>query len=246
MSIIVDKINNTRGLITNTPATYVEVALKAPLASPALTGTPTAPTATLGTNTTQLATTAFVELATTPAQILTDLKTVDGAGSGLDADTVDGLHASQLGLPTAAIIAFPVSSVPSGFLECNGASLSTSTYSSLFAVIGYTYGGSGGSFRLPDLRGEFIRGFDNGRGVDSNRAIGSFQDYNWKGFSQTNTGHNTYSYSHGPVNMGKSTSSFVGNLFAGGWLAPAAAIGTKWDTSEIRPRNISLKYCIKY
>jgi hypothetical protein len=64
--------------------------LKADKASPTFTGTPTAPTAAAGTNTQQLATTAFVEAATSPAQLLTDIKTVDGENSGLDADFVKG------------------------------------------------------------------------------------------------------------------------------------------------------------
>lgn len=67
--------------------------------------------------------------------------------------------------------------VPSGYLLCNGALISTTTYADLFAAIGYTYGGSGASFRLPDLRGEFIRGTDAGRGVDAGRTLGSFQDH---------------------------------------------------------------------
>jgi len=65
----------------------------AKLASPSLTGVPTAPTAAVATNTTQIATTAFVETATTPSQLLTDIKTVDGASSGLDADLLRGLPA---------------------------------------------------------------------------------------------------------------------------------------------------------
>jgi hypothetical protein len=67
-----------------------DLAAKAPLASPSLTGTPLAPTAAANTNTTQIATTAFVEAATAPAQLLSDIKTVDGVGSGLDADLLDG------------------------------------------------------------------------------------------------------------------------------------------------------------
>jgi hypothetical protein len=75
-----------------------DVTYFAPIASPALTGTPTAPTAAPGTSTTQLATTEFVETATVPATLLADIKTVDGSGSGLDADTVDGLHIGQSGV----------------------------------------------------------------------------------------------------------------------------------------------------
>lgn len=47
---------------------------------------------------------------------------------------------------------------PAGWLFCNGQSLSTTTYAALYAVIGYTYGGSGANFNVPDLRGRSIRG----------------------------------------------------------------------------------------
>ena len=68
----------------------------------------------------------------------------------------------------------------------------------------------------------------------------------WKGFYQTDTGANWSSgYSHFDVYMGKSTSSYQGNLFTGYWSNPSAAIGTKWDTSEIRPVNVALLYCVK-
>ena len=55
------------------------------------------------------------------------------------------------GVNTGIVVPWGSASIPSGFLECNGASVSTSTYAALFAVIGYTYGGSGASFNLPDL-----------------------------------------------------------------------------------------------
>lgn len=58
--------------------------------SPTFTGIPTAPTATTGTNTTQIATTAFVQLEVGSSALLTKIKTVDGIGSGLDADLLDG------------------------------------------------------------------------------------------------------------------------------------------------------------
>lgn len=60
-------------------------------------------------------------------------------------------------------------------LECNGASLSTTTYAALFAVYGYNWGGAGASFNLPDLRGYFIRAWDHSAGVDPGRAFGSEQ-----------------------------------------------------------------------
>ena len=89
------------------------------LLNAALTGTPTAPTASVGTNTTQIATTAFVQ------------------NAGL----------------TGEVKMWATGTAPSGYLFCNGQSVSTTTYASLFAVIGYVYGGSGGSFNVPDFSG---------------------------------------------------------------------------------------------
>jgi len=79
-------------------------------------------------------------------------------------------------VPSGCVLWFARNTPPTGFLECNGASLSTTTYATLFAVIGYTFGGSGANFTLPDLRGQFIRGWDHGRGNDTNtpsRVFGS-------------------------------------------------------------------------
>jgi hypothetical protein len=58
---------------------------------------------------------------------------------------------------------------------CDGSAVPTASYQRLFNIIGYTYGGAGGNFNLPDLRGEFVRGFDSGRGVDPGRIFGSSQ-----------------------------------------------------------------------
>lgn len=72
--------------------------------------------------------------------------------------------------------------IPTGWVACNGASvssLSSSSYYDLFQVIGYTFGGSGATFNLPDLRGQFIRGWSGAGGVsgtiDSPRVFGSTQ-----------------------------------------------------------------------
>ena len=64
-----------------------------------------------------------------------------------------------LSLPTGSIIAFAgTSSIPTGYLLCDGAGVSRTTYANLFAVIGYLYGGAWGTFRLPNLIHKFIRG----------------------------------------------------------------------------------------
>ena len=58
------------------------------------------------------------------------------------------------GIPTGTIVPWSTASVPTGFLECNGAAVSRSTYADLFAIVGTTYGAGNGSttFTLPDLQ----------------------------------------------------------------------------------------------
>jgi len=60
------------------------------------------------------------------------------------------------GVNTGIVVPWGSASIPSGFLECNGQSVSTTTYAALFAVVGYTYGGSGASFNVPDLQDRTI------------------------------------------------------------------------------------------
>ena len=86
---------------------------------------------------------------------------------------IDGLKADRRG----SIFASAFNAVPSGALACNGAAVSRATYAALFALIGTTYGAGDSSttFNVPDLRGEFLRGFDNGRGADAGRVFASSQ-----------------------------------------------------------------------
>ncbi|WP_107860798.1 phage tail protein [Neisseria weaveri] len=79
--------------------------------------------------------------------------------------------------PPGTIVAYSGTTAPPGWLKCNGANVSRATYAALFAVIGTTYGAGDGrtTFTLPDIRNEFIRGLDDGRGLDSSRALGSKQ-----------------------------------------------------------------------
>lgn len=80
-------------------------------------------------------------------------------------------------LPAGTIIQSASKSTPGGYLKCNGASISRVSYKKLFEVIGTTFGSDDkNTFRLPDLRGRFVRGFSDGSSIDSNRAFGSSQD----------------------------------------------------------------------
>lgn len=74
--------------------------------------------------------------------------------------------------PSGALMPFAGTTEPSGWFFCEGRSLSTTTYATLFAAIGYTYGGSGASFNLPDLRGRVIAGKDDMGGTSANRLTG--------------------------------------------------------------------------
>lgn len=91
-------------------------------------------------------------------------------------------HAIPLGqfnnlMPAGEIAYFARPTAPAPYLKANGGAISRSAYPELFAAIGTTFGAGNGTttFNVPDLRGEFIRGWDDGRGVDVNRSFGSFQ-----------------------------------------------------------------------
>jgi microcystin-dependent protein len=79
---------------------------------------------------------------------------------------------------TGMVAAFAMSWAPQGWLKCNGAAVSRNTYAQLFAWLGTHYGAGDGSttFNLPDMRGLFPRGWDDGRGLDPGRAFGVYQD----------------------------------------------------------------------
>ena len=73
----------------------------------------------------------------------------------------DGANLTGIeGIPTATIVPWTDSSVPAGFLECNGAAVSRTTYADLFAIVGTTYGAGNGSttFDLPDLQDNVAMG----------------------------------------------------------------------------------------
>ena len=86
------------------------------------------------------------------------------------------------GVPTGTIFPFAgaETDIPGGYLECDGSQKSSTTYSELSTLLGNTYNNgqtpSSGNFFLPDLRGQFIRGWDHGANVDSGRTRGSTQN----------------------------------------------------------------------
>lgn len=101
-------------------------------------------------------------------------------------------------VPPGAVMHFARTTAPSGWLKCNGAAISRTTYDALFAAIGTTFGAGDGftTFNLPDLRGEFIRGWDDGRGVDGGRAMGSRQAGAIQSHSHTGSSADAGNHTH--------------------------------------------------
>lgn len=146
--------------------------------------------------------------------------------------------------------AFAMSTAPAGFLKANGDPVSRTTYARLFTAIGTTYGVGDGSttFNLPDLRGEFVRGWDDGRGVDSARAIGTAQaaDIANHGHTFITATGNGNTDATGGIAMDNNGTIAVQSAFTGTPTAiPSQLIGGSGGT-ETRPRNVALLYCIKF
>jgi len=151
---------------------------------------------------------------------------------------------------TGTVLPFAGATAPSGWLMCHGQEVSRTTYRALFDVIGTHYGPGNGTttFNLPDIRGEFIRGSDNGRGIDSGRVLGSRQ------------GHSIQRHDHYlPTSTSDLTSDFYNipdNLWQKGGVNSQPVPGTTAQTivsgpqgnfeSETRPRNIALNHIIKF
>jgi microcystin-dependent protein len=86
----------------------------------------------------------------------------------------DGANLTSIqGVNTGIVVPWGSASIPSGFLLCNGQSVSTTTYAALFAVIAYTYGGSGASFLVPDLRDRTVVGVSSANSKSLAQGIGA-------------------------------------------------------------------------
>ena len=200
-----------RTWVSPTWTAWVEIALTN---SPAFIGTPTAPTASAGTNTQQLASTAFVQAAV-------------GVGN---------------------VSSFAMVTPPTGWLKANGATVNRATYAALFTAIGTTFGAGDGSttFNLPDLRGEFLRGWDDGRGLDANRLFGTAQMDALQGHWHGPRPGTTLAGSPGNWNGAGGGANGNYNIGSTGDPVTDGVNGAPRTAPETRPRNVALLYCIKY
>ena len=155
--------------------------------------------------------------------------------------------------PAGAVVHFARGTAPAGWLKANGAAVSRTAYADLFAAIGTTFGVGDGfnTFNLPDLRGEFVRGWDDGRGVDGSRAFGSAQSgalgqHTHRMFA--NTANDTELT--GATTVAKQTTSSPGEseylLRSGGRVPATLGVTGATGESETRPRNVALLACIKF
>ncbi len=181
-----------------------------------------------------------------------------GTGAALDkANRAQLLAAIQTLVVNAAVpvgtpIWVPGTTLPTGFLKVNGALLNRVTYANLWAYAqasgnlvteavwsatnwgAFSDGDLATTFRLPDARGEFLRAWDDARGVDSGRAIGTSQ-------ADQNRSH-AHSYTLSASLVG----GFVPSGSGGAWLSTAGATTGTEGGSEARPRNIAWMLAIKF
>ena len=138
-------------------------------------------------------------------------------------------------IPIGGVIPYADNTPPAGFLECDGSAISRTTYANLFAAIGVTWGAGDGvtTFNIPDSRGEFLRGWDNGRGVDAGRAFATVQQ-------ATSIGDfdDTYRFMQ--------NSDGNDGVSGADWFVMTAGPNIVHTYKLFRSRNIDPMYIIKY
>lgn len=156
------------------------------------------------------------------------------------------------GLPAGAVAYFARNTAPTGYLKANGAAVSRTAYADLFAALGTTFGAGDGfnTFNLPDLRGEFLRGWSDGRNVDSGRVFGSSQSEDFKSHNHLDLS----AYGGGASGEVASNSRYAKAYYPGGGQlkdvdgagASAGLYSQSTGGTETRPRNVALLACIKF
>jgi microcystin-dependent protein len=152
-------------------------------------------------------------------------------------------------VPTGAVMPFAMNTAPAGWMKCNGAAVSRTTYARLFAAIGTTFGVGDGSttFNLPELRAEFVRGWDDSRGTDSGRVFGSTQTDAFQGhFHAPKSPMISFWGNNAGAGSGQPAGGAFGVETTTGAPAADGTNGTPRTAAETRPRNVALLYCIKF
>lgn len=190
------------------------------------------------------------------------------------ANAAEKANTAANGVPAGTILPFagPVANIPDGYLACDGSEHNISNYPALFDAIETSWGGNGSStFRVPDLRGQFLRGLDQGSGNDpdaggrtaknggnSGDAVGSFQGDEFKshnhGVSDPGHNHANGDYKYLLRSNGRDTTPSRDNTSGEPDVIHKGEIQTSTTGitinarggSETRPKNAAVFYIIKY
>ncbi|EPL10748.1 phage tail protein [Pseudomonas sp. CF161] len=163
---------------------------------------------------------------------------------------IEALLKNMSALPVGAMVPFPKGTVPAGFLEVDGSVQSIAALPDLAAYLGTAFntGGEGaGNFRLPESRGEFLRGWDHGRGVDAGRSVGSWQADAFQGHYHASAADTARPYSTGGTTGDYLARFGTGNPTTNGVREAInnGVDGSPRTASETRPRNLAVMWCIK-
>tara|TARA_R100001463_G_scaffold29577_1_gene67213 strand:+ start:146 stop:688 length:543 start_codon:yes stop_codon:yes gene_type:complete len=174
---------------------------------------------------------------------------------------------NKIDILVGMIAPFGMSSVPTGWLACDGSAVSRTTYADLFTAIGTTWGAGDGSstFALPDLEGAFLRGTgghgthqmatEGGSDHFTGPNVGSFEDDQMQGHQHTQLSVGSGVLSGGSTSGGLNYLLAVGgssgfsNIHYGDIIGNPTSDGTNGTPrtgDETRPFNAGVKYCIKY
>ena len=156
-------------------------------------------------------------------------------------------------LPVGMILAWPGTKAPSGWLNCDGSVVSRTTYADLFSVIGTTFGAGDGSttFKLPDYRGDFLRGYLSG----TSSAIGTRQAEGLPNISGRldfgkqvgGISSSSGAFSHKNISQDwAGTSTGTANVIDYVNFDASRSNGLYSDSSHVTPRNNAVSWCIKY
>jgi phage-related tail fiber protein len=169
---------------------------------------------------------------------------------------IEALIAQASALPVGSMVGLPVNKVPPGFLELDGSVRSIAIYPDLAAFLGTSFnqGNEGaGNFRLPESRGEFLRGWDHGRGVDAGRAIGSSQKGSMVASDLPSGGTGVTSLAPTASQLAADygldtliTPDLTGLYVVNTGAVTPIALGTPGlMLGTSRPRNLAVMWCIK-
>lgn len=192
------------------------------------------------------------------AQNLADVPNKATARTNLDIFSKSEVQALiDLITPAGTVEFFATATAPTGWLVCDGSAVSRTTYARLFAAIGTRYGAGNGTstFNLPEARGEFLRGWDGGRGIDVGRNLGSSQSFAIQSHTHpvVDNGHAHGIYipakpntiGGGPWAMTDGSSPITAYHYQSTELAPTNVTIAATGIAETRPRNIAFLVCIR-